>query len=68
MEKLLVMTKQGTLEKWKNVLCRLLALFERNGFWVSQVNISVYSILHFTEKVLSIFIWLLWNTGQFWIL
>ena len=31
MEKFLVMTKGGTLENMKNMLCRLLELLQRNG-------------------------------------
>ena len=68
MEKLLVMTERGTLENVKNVLCRLLELFEENGFWVSRVSISVHLFLLLSEKVLSLFIWLLLHMVQFLIL
>ena len=68
MEELLVMTERGTLENVKIVLCRLLELFEENGFRVSRVSISVHLFLLLSEKVSSIFIWLLLHICQFLIL
>ena len=46
----------------------MLELFERNGFWMPRINISVHLFLLFSEKVWCIFIWLLLNTAQFLIL
>ena len=68
MEKLLVMTKRGTLENMKHMLCRLVESFEKNGFWVSRVSISAHLVFLLSEKVLSIFIWLLLHNVQFLIL
>ena len=46
----------------KNVLCRMFELFERNGFLNAASKYFSVFVSTFSEKVLSISIWLLLKT------